>query len=764
MKWRVETLIGAGFGVALLILLVVSNVSYKTITDFIDFIETTRRVMHTYQVINKLNEVLSLLKEIETGLHAYAITGDDRFLQSYHVEAVPLQKVVEELRTLTAESPRQLERLSTVEPLILSRLNSAKTVIEIRKKQGSAPAARLVMAEEGKLVMDRIRQIVGEMIREEHVLLGQQNDAARASAQTTLRTIATGSFLAVIIVALASVLIYGRIKERRLAEEALLKAHDELEMRVRDRTGELAKANADLQAQVGERLRAEEALRESEARLRQIIDLAPVYIYAKDRQGRFILANRLTAEALGHVPADVEGKTSVELNPQASDHDVLQADREILAGNKMEINPEEVVILRPGVTRVLQTARIPFTTWGSSEPAVLGVSIDITERILAERKLRENEASLAAAQRIAHLGSWELDLDSPTDPRDNVPRLSDETFRIFGYEPGEVEFTNKSLFRAVHPDDRAAVVGAVAEAIRERKEYSLDHRIVLPDGTERYVHAESDIVYGETGPPLRMVGTFQDITERKRAEQEIRKLNEELEQRVRERTAQLEAAVRELEAFSYSVSHDLRAPLRAIDGFSHFLLEDYKDRLDDNAKSHLGRIRSATQRMGVIIDDLLRLSRVTRADLKPSRLSLSHMAEEIVRELGGEHAARAVRFSVSPGLEAIADPNLMRIVLENLLRNAWKFTSKHPNAHIEFAGEVGEEEKIFYVRDDGAGFDMKFAGKLFRPFERLHGVKEFEGTGIGLAIVQRIIQRHGGRMWAEGAIEKGATFFFTLPS
>ena len=764
MRWRVETLIAAGFGVALLILLVVSNVSYKTTNDFIDFIEITRRVMATYQVINKLEGVLSLLKDIETGVSSYAITGDERFLKSYQLAASPLQEAIEELRKLTADSPRQLERLVAVEPLISSRLNSVKKIIESRKEQRYASAAQLVTGEEGKLVMDRIRQIIGDMIREEQTRLAERDHAARASAQTTLRTIATGSLLAVIIVALASVLIYGRIKERRRAEEALRRAHDELEMRVHDRTGELAKVNADLQAQVGERLKAEEARRESEARLRQIIDLAPVYIYAKDRQGRFILANRLTAEAFSRVPAEVEGKTDEELNLPAAGSDTLQADLEILAGNKVEINPEEVITLKPGVTRVLQTARIPFTTLGSREPAVLVVSIDITERILAERKLRENEASLAAAQRIAHLGSWELDLDSATGVQENVARLSDEAFHIFGREPGEVEFTSKSLFLSVHPDDRAAVAAAVAEAIRERTKYSLDHRIVTPDGTERYVHAESDVVYDETGRPLRMMGTLQDITERKQAEQEIRKLNEELEQRVRERTAQLESAVRELEAFSYSVSHDLRAPLRAIDGFSHLLLEDYGNGLDDKAQSHLGRIRAATQRMGAIIDDLLRLSRVTRADLKPRHLSLSDMAEEIIGELRGEQAERAVRFTVSPGLEATADPNLMRIVLENLLRNAWKFTSKHPEAHIEFAGETRNGEKVFYVRDDGAGFDMTFVGKLFRAFERLHGAKEFEGTGIGLAIVQRIIQRHGGRLWAEGAIEKGATFFFTLPA
>jgi PAS domain S-box-containing protein len=747
MKWRVETLIAAGFGGALLILLAVSIVAYRTTAGFI---VNAGQVTRSWEVLDRLDDVVSLLKDVETAERGYTITGEERDFQPYYSAIVPLQESTEQLQRLIGDNPGQQKRLSILSSLIGSLLGNSKQIVETRNAKGLAAAAQLVMSAERQDLIEKTKDFVGMMIREERMLLRRRNDAAEISAETSLWVIRGGSILALLTFALASVFIHRNLQERWRAEMALRRAHDELEARVRERTEALANANV--------------ALRDSEARLRQIIDLAPVYIYAKDPKGRFLLANRLTAEAFGHTPREVEGKTYEELSPEIFEGESREAELEILASGKAEINPEEVFVSRPGFTRVLQTARIPFTTLGSSERAVLGVSIDITERILAEKRLRESEASLAAAQRLAHLGSWEVDLSSAGDATQNTPRLSAEAFRIFGHEPGAVEFTNKSLFLAVHPDDRAAVSAAVAEAIREKKKYHLDHRIVLPGGQVRVLHAESDIVYGEDGSAVRMVGTFQDITERKQAEQEIRQLNDELEQRVRDRTAQLEAAVQELEAFSYSVSHDLRAPLRAIDGFSNFLLEDYSDRLDDHAKNHLTRIRNATQRMGAIIDDLLRLSRVTRADLSPCRLSLSHMAEEVVTEFRAEHAERAVRFKIAPGLDAVADPDLMRIVVENLLRNAWKFTSKHPQADIEFGGETRDGERVFYVRDDGAGFDMKFAAKLFRPFERLHGNNEFEGTGIGLAIVGRIIQRHGGRIWAQGAIEKGATFFFTLPS
>ena len=260
---------------------------------------------------------------------------------------------------------------------------------------------------------------------------------------------------------------------------------------------------------------------------------------------------------------------------------------------------------------------------------------------------------------------------------------------------------------------------------------------------------------------------MKEVKQRKRAEEALHRAYDELkksEERELERAAQLEASNRELEAFSYSVSHDLRAPLRGIDGFSQALLEDYANQLDTQGKDYLQRVRAASQRLELIIDDMLILSRVTRSEMRRELVNLSTMAQEVATEFQTNHSERAVSFVIVPGLVVKADPNLMRLALENLLDNAWKFTSKHSTARIEVGVTANEGDKAFYIRDDGAGFDMAYAGKLFGAFQRLHPTTEFGGTGIGLATVQRIIHRHGGRVWAEGAVEQGATFYFTLPS
>jgi light-regulated signal transduction histidine kinase (bacteriophytochrome) len=226
---------------------------------------------------------------------------------------------------------------------------------------------------------------------------------------------------------------------------------------------------------------------------------------------------------------------------------------------------------------------------------------------------------------------------------------------------------------------------------------------------------------------------------------------------------ELEGANRELEAFSYSVSHDLRAPLRTIDGFSQILLEDHADQLDEEGEDYLGRVRAASQHMDNLIDDLLDLSRVSRGPLRKETVDLGAMATGIVEELERSQPEREVEFVTEEGITAFADANLLAVALENLLNNAWKFTSREERARIEFGSTTDEGgERVFFLRDNGVGFDMAYAGKLFGAFQRLHATEDFEGTGIGLATVARIVRRHGGRVWAEGDAGEGATFFFTL--
>jgi light-regulated signal transduction histidine kinase (bacteriophytochrome) len=244
--------------------------------------------------------------------------------------------------------------------------------------------------------------------------------------------------------------------------------------------------------------------------------------------------------------------------------------------------------------------------------------------------------------------------------------------------------------------------------------------------------------------------------------QEVQQHAETLEEKVRQRTIQLEAANKELESFSYSVSHDLRSPLRGIDGWSHALLEDCFDQVNAQGKKHLDRIRSETQRMGKLIDGLLELSRVSRSEMKRERVDLSETARAIADHLRESEPGRRVEFIIEPSMTAQGDPRLLEIMLTNLLGNAWKFTGRHDSAVIEFGRMEKDGRSFWFVRDDGAGFGMEYARKLFGPFQRLHRSTEFPGNGIGLATVQRIVNRHGGRVWAEAKVEKGATFYFEL--
>ena len=282
------------------------------------------------------------------------------------------------------------------------------------------------------------------------------------------------------------------------------------------------------------------------------------------------------------------------------------------------------------------------------------------------------------------------------------------------------------------------------------------------DGEKRLLAWHCKMLKNNDGKVTGVLSSAIDITERKKADEEIRRLNQDLELLVQERTAELTVINKELEAFSYSVSHDLRAPLRALDGFSLAILEDYSDKLDNEGKKYLNRIREASQKMAKLIDAMLILSRVTKTDLALTEVNLTEMAEEISSELTKHNPERNVIWKIEPGMTVTADPVLIKNTLENLIGNAWKFTSKHPSATIEVGSIHENGEVVYFVRDDGAGFDMTYASKLFGAFQRMHSTAEFDGTGIGLATVHRIITKHGGRIWAEGKSEIGATFYFTL--
>jgi PAS domain S-box-containing protein len=339
------------------------------------------------------------------------------------------------------------------------------------------------------------------------------------------------------------------------------------------------------------------------------------------------------------------------------------------------------------------------------------------------------------------------------DPHDlRLSYMSPNIEPLLGYALPDVVGAPDFWAAHLHPEDLHRFQTALARALADGAEQlELEYRFRHRDGDYRTLYMVARLEYAEDGRPLNALGYALDITARKAAEQQVV-----------ERTVALEAANRELEDFSYAVSHDLRAPIRSIDGFSRVLLEDYADRLDAEGHDAIQRIHRATQRMTDLIDALLELSRVTRAKLHWERVDLSALVESIIAELQQMQPDRRVEFRIANGLAAHGDARLLRLALDNLLGNAWKFTGKQPRARIEFGVTAHDDRPAYFVRDNGAGFDAAYADKLFVTFQRLHSATAFPGTGIGLATVRRIIHRHGGRIWAEGAVDQGATFYFTL--
>lgn len=374
-----------------------------------------------------------------------------------------------------------------------------------------------------------------------------------------------------------------------------------------------------------------------------------------------------------------------------------------------------------------------------------------TERHGEARRLAEAKFRLLVEQSIVGIYMIQGDRFTYVNPK---------MMEIFGCS-GE-ELTNRPIFEFIAEESREAARENIRRRLHgEVRSVHYFLRALRHDGQAIDVEAHGGLVDFEGEPAI--LGCLIDITGKKRAEQEIRELNASLEERVRQRTTELEAANRELDSFCHSVSHDLRAPLRAIDGFSQILAEDHQAQLNKDGQRYLACVLTATKRMAELIEDLLKLSRVTRTELCRLPVDLSEIAAQVIANLRSLDTAREVEFVVTGGLAAEGDPRLLRNVMENLLGNAWKFTAKTAQARIEFGATRDEAGKpVFFVRDNGAGFDMTYAHKLFGTFQRLHHTDDFPGTGVGLATVQRIITRHGGRIWAEGALNQGATFSFTL--
>lgn len=382
-----------------------------------------------------------------------------------------------------------------------------------------------------------------------------------------------------------------------------------------------------------------------------------------------------------------------------------------------------------------------------------------TDSSTADSALSESQRQLAAlisalpgmAYRCRNEPDWPMEF------------VSEGVHALTGHRAGELTSGAVTYGSLVHPQDRRHVWDEVQHAIARDCSFEMTYRIVAADGATRWVWERGSAVRGAQGTVLALEGFVTDVTELKRAQDEVARLNAELEERVRQRTAQLEAANAELEAFAYSIAHDLRSPLTSIDGFSHSLEAHCGEALPVACRHYLRRIRAGVQQMGDLTDAMLSLARLSRVHLRWEPVDLAAAARHAIDVLREQDPRDDLAIEVPRVLPAHGDPRLLAQVMANLVGNAWKFSARKPHTEIRVGSCSGDKgETVYYVADRGAGFDMTHAARLFGPFQRLHAPSEFEGTGIGLALVQKIVQRHGGRIWAQAQPHEGATFYFTL--
>lgn len=499
---------------------------------------------------------------------------------------------------------------------------------------------------------------------------------------------------------------------------------------------------------------AEDKLRANETRFRTFVDHAADAFYLHDELGTILDANRQACESLGYNRQELIGKTpyDFDMNTTSPSNDQMKA----------RLDAGEVVVFdtwhrrKDGSLFPVEVRTRPFHQ-GEHRFAV-SLARDMTERRRMEEALRASE--------------WRYReiFDNVLDGLYLLEVMDNGRFRTIEVNPALERLTGVPRSFSVGKTQEEIVPPEVATIVNAKYHHCVQAGQPIEEETEldlpvgrRYFQSTLIPARDETGEIHRLIGISRDVTEQKRAEEEIRQLNQELEQRVRDRTAQLEEANKELEAFAYSVSHDLRAPLRHIDGFLELLQQRVGNALDERSQHYMATISDAAKHMGQLIDNLLAFSRMGRNELSKKPVDLGDLVQEIIQELEPEIQDRIIHWHIADLPTAIGDRAMLRLVLVNLLTNALKFTRGREPASIEVGYQSDEKETIIFIRDNGVGFDMAYADKLFGVFQRLHRADEFEGTGIGLANVRRIINRHHGRAWAEGTLNQGATFFFSLP-
>ena len=716
-----------------LVLAILAGVGWLSYRNMTAASEADHWTTHTYLVIEELDRLFSSLKDAETGERGFVLTGNPKYLEPYQASLREIGTHLDALRRLTADSPLQQHRLAAITPLVASKLAELKETVAIREAKGFQTADEEVMTDVGENIMDKIRVQVAGAEQEEEQLLKVRAAAKEAEKRNTLHTVLLGDTLG----GVALLLLVGS-----------------------------------LNLELARRRRAEIEVRASEQEFRSLAEAMPQIVWAARADGWNIYFNQQWVDYTGMTLEESYGhgwNTPFHPDDKRRAWEAWQRATQCNERYSLECRLRRA----DGAYRWWLVRGVPMLGANGEILKWFGTCTDIEELKHAEAALQEGNVLLEqrVAERTAELR------ESEKKYRNLFQNMAEEvhfwelvrdehgtikTWRLVDANPAALKTWGKSLGE-IQGKSTDEIFGAGAE-----EHYMPVVRKIMTEGAphsfeDYFPHIDKHFRF--TSVPLGddyFITTGADITGIVRAQDEIRKLNAELEDRIRLRTAELQISNQELEAFCYSVSHDLRAPLRGINGFSKALMEDYADKLDATGMDFLERIGVGCQRMAQLIDDLLKLSRLSRSEMRRQPVNLSNLAREVADDLQATEPDRTVEFQIPEGVTSVGDPDLLRVALSNLLGNAWKFTGKRPDGLIEFGVRRPENDSIYFVRDNGSGFDMAHTDKLFQPFQRLHGMKEFPGTGIGLAIVGRVIRRHGGRIWAEAAPGQGATFHFTL--
>ena len=743
MKTSVENKILVGFVASVAALIVVGWLAYRTTHRLV---ATNRLVAHSQEIIATLESGRAVLTDAEAGQRAYLLTGDEQFLKDSQNAQAQINAWIENVRTLTADNPQQQARLAGLQKVIAQRLAVLNSRIKLRQAGGlPAVSGDVATLREGRDLMDQVWQDIAEMRDVENRLLWEREQMAQASAGISLLVILIGSAMACAI-GLAAVLLIRR----------------------------------DLKS----RLETDKSLRQSEERLRLMVESIKEYaIIMLDPDGKVMSWNTEAQRIKGYTAQEIIGQNFSRFYPEEVARNRFPETVLAEAAAKGRFENEGWRVRKDGSQFWANVVIAAIRDAGGQLLGFVKVTRDLTEHKQIEQLRLQFQALFQSAP-----GSY-LVL-KPNRPDFTIVAASDAYLRDTLTRREDI--LGRSLFEVFpdNPDDLAAdgVLNLRASLERVVRDGAADTMAVQkydvrrPNGEfeERYWSPVNSPVFDEKKNIAFVIHRVEDVTEfirqkRKAGEQSppltgvqtrMERMEAEVFRRGQELQAankKLESANQELEAFSYSVSHDLRAPLRHIDGFVKLLGKQSREKLDERSQRYLDIIADSARQMGMLIDDLLIFSRMNRTELRHARVSLDALVHEAIHGLQSETNGRPIQWKIAALPEVEADPGMLRQVWVNLIANAVKYSRPRNPAEIEVGCNLDNGEFVFFVRDNGVGFDMQYAHKLFGVFQRLHRAEEFEGTGIGLANVRRIIHRHGGRTWAEGKIEAGATFFFSLP-